>query len=197
MTIQTILVTIASLLAVFGNLPYIRDVFNGKISPHPFTWFLWSIVSLVTFFGAWQKGAGLGAIPIFVSEIFTFIIFLLALKNASRNSFKDIQRKDVIFLVIALLGLIPWYFTKDPTMSVVIVVCIDLVAFIPTILKTYRNPESENPILFGSNLLRHILIMFSLDNYNIATTFHSISMIISNFVMLLVIFKNKIFSNKK
>jgi len=197
MTVQTILVTIASLLAVFGNLPYIKDVLKGKISPHPFTWFLWSVVSLVTFFGAWQKGAGLGVIPIFVSEIFTFIIFLLALKNASRNSFKDIQRKDIIFLVIALLGLIPWYFTKDPTMSVIIVVCIDLIAFIPTILKTYRNPESENPILFGSNLLRHILIMFSLDNYNIATTLHSISMIISNFLMLLVIFKNKIFSNKK
>jgi hypothetical protein len=189
MTTQNVLVTIACILAIFGNLPYIKDVMKGKISPHPFTWFIWSIVSLVTFFGAWQKGAGLGAIPIFVSEVFTFIIFLLSLKNASKNSFKDIDRKDFIFLIIALIGLIPWYFTKDPTVSVVIVVCIDLMAFVPTLVKTYRDSTSENPILFASNVIRHILIMFSLDAYNIATTFHSICMIISNALMIGVIFK--------
>ncbi len=192
MNIQTVLVIIASLLAIFGNIPYIKDVWKGKITPHPFTWFLWSIVSLVTFFGAWQKGAGLGAIPIFVSEIFTFIIFLLSLKNASKNSFKDIDKQDFIFLMIALLGLVPWYFTKDPTISVVIVVIIDLIAFVPTLMKTYKNPKSENPVLFGSNVVRHILIMFSLDTYNIATTFHSICMIISNSLMLGVIFKKYI-----
>jgi hypothetical protein len=182
---QTILVTIASLLAVFGNIPYIRSILKKKINPHPFTWFLWSIVSLVTFFGALSKGAGLGAIPIFVSEIFTVIIFLLSL----RNGFKNIVRQDIYFLVIALLGLIPWYFTSDPTISVVTVVCIDFIAFIPTLRKTWANPKSENPILFGSNLLRHILILFSLDNYNLATTFHSIVMILASTLMLSAIYR--------
>jgi hypothetical protein len=175
---ETIII-VASILAIVGNLPYIRDVLRNKIQPHPFTWLVWSIVSCIIFFGALAKGGGLGTIPILASEIFTVAIFILSLKHG----FKNVKKVDVLFLAIALLGLIPWYLTKDPTVSVIIAVSIDLVAFIPTLRKTYLQPKTENYILYLMNVLRHILIMFSLDAYNIATTLHSIVMIVLNTVM--------------
>ena len=49
---KEILVSIAVVFAVIGNIPYLRDVIKNKIQPHPYTWLVWSIVSLVTFFGA-------------------------------------------------------------------------------------------------------------------------------------------------
>jgi uncharacterized membrane protein len=64
------------------------------------------------------------------------------------------------------------------------VVSIDLVAFIPTLGKTWRHPKSEMPLLYGMNVLRHILTLFSLQAYNIATALHSISMIIVNSFMV-------------
>ena len=180
---QEIFVIVGSLLAVIGNLPYIIDVIKGKVKPHPYTWFVWSIVSCIVFFGAVAKGAGLGAIPILASEIFTVIIFFLSLKNG----FKKIEKIDTYYLIICLLSLIPWYLTKDPTISVVIAVFIDLVAFTPTIRKTYKEPKTENAILYFTNFCRHILILFSLDAYNIATTLHSIAMIIVNSLMTFLI----------
>lgn len=173
------IVIIASMLAVVGNLPYLRDVVKGRTKPHPYTWLVWSIVSLTVFFGQVAKGAGLGAIPTGVSEIFTIIIFFFSIKYG----FKNIRKVDTYFLIIALLGLIPWAVTKDPTVSVIIVVSIDLFAFGPTLLKTWRHPDTETPLLYGMNVLRHILILFSLNAYNIATTLHSISMIITNTAM--------------
>jgi hypothetical protein len=184
---QIALVTIASLLALLGNIPYLKSVWKGQVEPHAFTWFIWSIVSLVTFFGAVQKGGGLGTVPIFVSEIFTVIIFLFSLKNG----FKHIHKTDVFFLIIALLGLVPWYFTSDPTISVIVVVCIDIVAFMPTIRKTFLHPNSENYLLYLTNVLRHGLILSSLDAYNIATTLHSVAMIIVNTCMTLIITTKK------
>jgi hypothetical protein len=184
---QQILVAVAILLAIIGNIPYIRDVINKKIHPHPFTWFIWTIVSFVTFFGALAKGAGLGALPILASEVFTFIIFILALFYGYRDGFKHVTKKDIIYLSIALLSLIPWYLTKDPTISVIIVVFIDLVAFIPTIRKTFDFPESENYILYLMNFSRHVLILITLDNYNIATSLHSVAMIITNCLMTYLI----------
>ncbi len=181
------IVIIASTLAIIGNIPYARDVIKGKITPHAYTWFLWSIVSLVTFFGQVQAGAGIGAIPTLASEIFTILIFIFSLKNG----FKYTTHSDTIFLIIALLGLIPWIYTKDPTLSVVIVVIIDAIAFIPTIRKAYKNPGSENVLLFQTNALRHTLALFTLQNYNIATTFHSIVMIITNTIITGVILKQK------
>lgn len=176
-------VVIATIMAVLGNIPYLADVIRKKIRPHPYTWAIWSIVSLVTFFGQVVKGAGIGAIPTGASELFTIIIFLYSI----RYGFKDIKKTDNIFLAIALVGLIPWVITKDPTISVITVVSIDLVAFIPTLRKTWKLPKTENPLLYMSNTIRHILILLSLEKYNIATTLHSFAMIITNTTMTLFI----------
>lgn len=76
---KEILVPIAVIFAIIGNIPYLLDVIKRKVQPHPYTWLVWSIVSLITFFGQVVKGAGIGAIPTGVAEIFTIIIFLFSL----------------------------------------------------------------------------------------------------------------------
>jgi hypothetical protein len=181
--IKEVLVVVASLLALAGNIPYLLDVVKGRVKPHPYTWFVWSIVSCVVFFGQLAKGAGIGAIPTAVSEMFTVIIFLFSIKYG----FKNPPKTDKYFLALALLGLIPWALTKDPTLSVMTVVTIDLIAFIPTLRKTYCHPKSEAPLLYGTNALRHFLALGALGSYNIATMLHSIAMIITNTVMVFFI----------
>lgn len=178
---------IAALLAIAGNIPYLRDIWKERVQPHPYTWFVWTIVSGIIFFGQVAKGAGIGALPTAASEIFTLIIFLFSLKYG----FKGIVKTDTIFLIIAIFGIIPWLLTKDPTISVVIAVGIDLAAFVPTLRKTWRQPATETPLLYGSNVLRHMLALFSLQSYNIATTLHSIAMITTNTLMTWIILVRK------
>lgn len=173
------LALIASVLAVAGNVPYLRDVWRRRVQPHPYTWFVWSLVSAISLAGQYAKGAGVGAIPTAISESFTILIFLFSL----RYGFRNIQRVDTVVLCCALLGVVPWLVTRDPTWSVVIVVLIDVIAFIPTLRKTWTTPSSETPILFGANVLRHILTLLSLQTYNVATTLHSIAMIATNTLM--------------
>jgi hypothetical protein len=187
---KEVIIPIAVIFAVIGNVPYLLDVIKRRVQPHPYTWLVWSVVSLITFLGQVVKGAGIGAIPTGVAELFTIIIFFFSL----RYGFKNIVRRDTYFLLVALLGLIPWMLTKDPTISVVIVVCIDLIAFIPTLRKTYFYPSTETPLLYSMNVLRHILTLFSLQAYNIATTLHSVVMIITNSFMTYFLLRHK---NKK
>lgn len=181
------LAIIGAVIAVIGNVPYLLDVIKKRVEPHPYTWLVWTIVSGVTFFGQVAKGAGIGALPTAAAEIFTVIIFLFSLQYG----FKNIVKTDTYFLIIALLGLIPWAVTKDPTISVIIVVIIDLIAFVPTIRKTWIKPKSETPVLFSMNVVRHILTLFSLQAYNIATTLHSIVMIVINSIMTGIIVLKK------
>jgi hypothetical protein len=181
---------IAALLAIVGNVPYLRDIIRKKVVPHPYTWLVWSLVSCIIFFGQVAKGAGIGALPTAASEIFTIIIFFFSL----RYGFKHVRRIDTLFLIIALGGIIPWVLTNDPTVSVIIAVSIDLIAFIPTIRKTWVHPRTETPILYEMNVVRHILTLFSLEAYNTATMLHSIAMITVNSVMTLIIHMRR---NKK
>lgn len=180
---KDVLAIIAAILAVAGNLPYIRDAFTRRVKPHPFTWLVWTIVSAIVFFGQLAEGAGIGALPAGIAEIFTIIIFIFSLQYG----FKYVKKSDTYFLIAALLGIIPWLLFDNPTISVIIAVTIDLIAFVPTLRKTYLHPESETPILYGSNVLRHILTLLSLQAYNIATMLHSISMIITNSMMVSLI----------
>ena len=177
------LAIVAAILAFVGNISYLKDIFKGKVYPHPYTWFIWSIVSLTTFFGGWVKGAGIGILQTGIAEGFTIIIFLFSLKYLFQDRAQHIRRVDNYFLVICLLGFIPWILTKDPTISVVIVVLIDVIAFIPALRKTWKHPDSEQPLLYEMNVTRHFLTLFSLQTYNVATTFHSIAMICTNTVM--------------
>ncbi len=195
--VKIILVLIASVLAFVGNIAYLKDVVRGKVRPHPYTWFIWSIVSLVTFLGGVEKGAGIGAIPTAVAEGFTIIIFLYAVarlftraggsERMRAEEIGHIRPIDHIFLVVALLGLIPWALTNDPTISVIVVVTIDVIAFIPTLRKTWAHPETEQPLLYQMNVTRHILTLFSLGAFNVATALHSVAMIITNTVMTIFI----------
>ena len=178
---------VAALLAIAGNLPYLWDIVKGRVQPHPYTWLVWSVVTGIVFFGMLAKGAGIGALPIAASEVFTLIIFLFSLKYG----FKGITHIDTVFLCIALAGIIPWILTNDPTFSVVIAVGIDLVAFVPTLRKTWAHPSTETPILYGSNVLRHALGLFSLQTYNIATMLHSLAMITTNTAMTAIILLRK------
>jgi hypothetical protein len=185
------LAIIAALLAIVGNVSYLKDVVKGRVYPHPYTWFIWSIVSMTTFFGGLAKGAGIGALPTGVAEGFTLIIFVFSLKALFKKQTGHIRTVDHYFLVIALLGLVPWALTKDPTTSVVIVVLIDLVAFLPTLRKTWSHPDSEKPLLYEMNVSRHILTLFSLETYNVATTLHSFAMICTNTLMTVFVRRKK------
>ncbi len=183
---------IAAVLAFIGNISYLIDSVKGRIQPHPYTWFIWSIVSMTTFFGGLMKGAGIGALPTGVAEMFTVMIFFFSLKNLFKKSAGPIRKVDHYYLAACLLGLVPWVMTKDPTVSVVIVVLIDIVAFIPTLRKTWANPHTEKPTLYQMNVLRHIMTLFSLQTYNIATTIHSIAMICTNTLMTFFINRKRV-----
>jgi hypothetical protein len=173
------LALIATLFAIIGNVPYLRDILTKRVEPHPYTWFVWTFVSGITFFGQLAKGGGIGALPTGVAESFTVIIFFCSL----RNGWHHIVRTDTYFLICALIGIGLWILTKDPTLSVIIAVSIDVIAFIPTLRKTWQQPHTETPLLYGMNVSRHVLSLFSLQAYNIATTLHSIAMIVTNSLM--------------
>lgn len=188
---KVILAIVASVFAFVGNISYLKDVVKGRVQPHPYTWFVWSIVSMTTFFGGLAKGAGIGALPTGISEAFTIIIFLFSLKYLFLGKVRHIRKVDNYFLAACLLGLIPWALTKDPTISVIVVVLIDIIAFVPTLRKAWTHPETEKPLLYEMNSARHILTLFSLRTYNVATMFHSIAMICTNTLMTFFLQRKK------
>ena len=139
---DSVLQLFAFLSAVCSILPYIlyfRDIFRKKTKPERASWLIWSVLGSIAFFSQLAKGAtyslwmpGLGTIGVMTT-------FFLALRYGTGG----VQKRDVVALTIAALGLLVWYFTKEAALALFIVIGIDAVGSYLTTIKGYEDPESE------------------------------------------------------
>lgn len=180
---KELLGSIAAILAIAQAVPYIRDIFRGKTKPHLYTYLIWSVVTALAFFGQFVAGGGPGAWTTGVMAIITIGVLVLCFRYGT----EDITVFDAVFLVAALVAIVPWWLTKDPMYSVILATIIDVLAFFPTIRKTYNDPGSETLISYISNLVRHPLSILALSVYSVTTVVYPAALFVMNLVLVLVI----------
>ena len=180
---KEILGAIAVILAIAQAIPYIIDIFKGKTKPHLYTYLIWSIVTALAFLGQFAAGGGPGSWTTGIMAVITIGVLLLCFKYGTA----DITLLDGVFLIGAIIAIIPWWLTKDPTLSVILATLIDVLAFLPTIRKTYRDPSTETLISYISNLLRHPISIFALTIYSLTTVIYPAALFVMNAVLVLVI----------
>jgi hypothetical protein len=177
---KEIIGAITVILLFVGIIPYIIDIFKGITKPHVLTWLIWSVVTIAAFIAQWQQGGGAGSWTTTAAGLATIFITILSFFKGS----KDIAKSDVIIFIAALLSLIPWYFTHNPTLSAILITIIDALGFLPTIRKTFHDPSSETLISYIVHTIRHSLSIFALSNYNIATYFYPLILAIMNLIII-------------
>ena len=184
---------IAVLINFVGYIPYIRDIFKGKTTPHVYSWFIWSFVTGIVFALQVSAGAGVGAWVSLAVAAICFFIFILGLKNGKKN----ITGSDTACLILALIALFLWLVVKQPVFSIILLVSGDLLGFVPTIRKAWVKPYSETLFLFESNVLSNGLGILALQRYNIVTWLYPVSWTIANlFFCVALIVRRRQVNNK-
>ena len=130
---------LAIILTFIGYVPYIRDTFTGKTTPHIYTWFIWGFVTAIAFGLQLSGGAGVGAWITLAVVLISALIFVVGLRNGK----KDIAPLDTVFLLLSLVALVLWLIAKQPILSIILVCTIDMFGFVPTIRKSWHKPYSE------------------------------------------------------
>lgn len=182
MDIKIILGAIAALLAIFSSYLYIRDIFRGNTKPHTYTWLIWSIVTTITFFGQWVSGGGPGSWATGVSAIVTILTLILSLRGGYGT--KDITNFDKVCLVLALVAILPWLLAKSVLWSVILATLIDLIAFFPTMRKTWHAPHSESLGSMYVDAIKHSFSMFSMGSYSLINLIYPASVLLTKFVIV-------------
>lgn len=166
MTLQQLLTAASIALTLIGYIPYIRSILIGKTRPHVFSWIIWGSVTFTVFLAQLAGHGGIGAWPIGVSGIITFIVAGLAyLKRAGFT----IQLSDWLFFGAAMLSLPAWYFTADPLWAVVILTAVDLLGFGPSVRKSYHKPHEEDLFLFSIFAVRNLITLPALETFSPTT----------------------------
>lgn len=149
-------------LVVIAYAPYIFDIIRNKAKPHPFSWLIWTITSVSMFILQTLHGSGSGAYPLGVVSVFALTIAILAFYKSK----VVITKSDIVCLVLALIGIIFWLVVRQPLVSVVLLLLVDLVGFAPTLRKGWRAPYEDSISLWGINFFRQFSSILAIQKYN-------------------------------
>ena len=185
MLFKQLLGIFATTIAFVGFIPYFRDILRNKTKPHAFTWFVWFLLTFIAFFAQITHNAGPGAWSMGLSALLSFVIFLFSIVKGK----KRIQKTDWASFLGAMISLVLWLMTKQPLYSVILVTLTDLLAFIPTIRKSYSYPHEETLSTFVLAGVKHTISLFALEQVSMVTALYPAYLVGANvfFVSLLLV----------
>ena len=174
---------IAVCLGLAAYVIYIHSTLKDKIRPHAFSWLLWTLTTAVVFTAQYMRGGGAGSWSTGFTCVVCLVIGIISLFKYD----KRYTLSDILFISIAVLALLPWFFTKNPTTSVVLIASIDVLGYGPTLRKSYYYPDEEKAISFGLNAVKHLFSFMALQNYSIVTWIYPASQIFMNSLVVILI----------
>lgn len=184
---------IASICGAIGFIPYLWNSFFGETRPHVFTWLIWMITSGVAVTGLWLGGGGIGAIPSTITIVFVTLVFLASLRFGK----KDIKRSDIVVLIVAMSAILIWWLFDNPYLAILIVSLIDVIGYIPTFRKSFKEPWAETMTSWGLFGLSSIFAMLALESYNFLTVSYLASISIVNILVVIFLFIRRRALSKK
>jgi len=181
------LLTLGIGIVAYGT--YFRQILLKQVTPHPFSWLIWGFVESIAFFAMFVKHAGAGAWATGLTGLCCFTIAGLAFFYSKKL---EIFKIDWLFLTLAVISLILWILTKDPTMSVILLTLTDALGMAFTLRKSYFDPFQESASLFGLSGIRSGIAVFALQSYNLSTWLYPTALVFTNALVVTMILSRRI-----
>lgn len=122
--------------------------------------------------------------------VISLIVLILSLKNGV----KKIKKIDIVSFVLAIIAIILWLVVNQPVWSIILVIVVDMFSFTPTFIKSWTRPWEETLLTWFFNIIRQILVLFSIGEINFVTVIFPLYSLFINtaFFSLLVVRRKKV-----
>lgn len=185
------LVVLSAFISIAGSAVYIRDTLLGRTKPNRVSWFMWAFASLVATGAALSAGADPWAtVRIFIGGFVPLLIFIFSFVN--KESYWQITSFDIGCGFFSLLALVLWIFVNSPVAALLLAVIGDGFATLPTVLKAWRNPETESGLTFVASLVSVLLVLPSIPEWNIVNSAFQIYLLIACVAIIFAIYRKRI-----
>ncbi len=158
---------VAVALNLVGTVLYIRDVLRGSARPNRISWFVLSLAPLLAFSAMVAEGV------MWKQALFTFIVgfcpFLIFLSSfVAKHPAWKLEKRDLVCAVLSVIGLILWKLSGEGAVAIIFGILADGLAFLPTLIKAYTNPETESYPLFLLGIMANMFNFAILTSYDFA-----------------------------
>jgi hypothetical protein len=151
------LLAVGAILPVIGAVTYMWAIIRGPVRPQRMTRLLLAIVttlSLVSLMASNdQSGVWLAAA--------SFIESMLLLVLSVWHGIGGTSRLDIVCLLLCAGGVAWWLISGDSFAGLVASIVADLVACIPSLVKTVRLPHTESALFYGLGVISAVCVVIA------------------------------------
>jgi hypothetical protein len=165
MNIHLILGIISGILAALAIIPYIKDILHGSTRPNIVSWALWVLLLGISILAQWSAGASWSLIFLIGDFIGTSAVLILCLTGYGYSKYTWVEWTC---LALAVIAIIAWQLAHQPVLAILFAIIADLMASVPTVVKAYRDPWSEDPSVWIIICIASLLGIFSTTIFNAA-----------------------------
>lgn len=151
-------------LQLYGGYSYFLETLKGHVKPNRVTWLIWGIAPLIAFSSMISQGVGILSLATFVVGFVPLVIFFASFFN--RDSVWKIQKLDIICGTLSIVGLVLWLITRVGNIAILLSIGADTLAAIPTIVKSYKYPETENSKVYFYGVFTGIIALLTVTDWS-------------------------------
>lgn len=137
---MTILNVLAGTLTLGAYVPYVFSIVRGRTVPNRVSWWIWSVIGLLLLLTYRGLGGSSGegvAVAAFLGQV---VIALLSIRFGRGGA----TAIDGLCLAGACLSVFLWYILSSAAIPHLLILTVDLFAWLPTFRKVLDRPESED-----------------------------------------------------
>jgi hypothetical protein len=168
---------LAGAVQVSSIVPYVRDMLRGTTRPNVVSWSLWTLLQVIAIFAQLSAGASWSIVLLFAMTFNTSLVVVLCLMGYGYTKYGLV---DYACFAFALGAILLWQATNEPLVALVLAVVADLIAALPTIVKTIRDPYSEIPLAWSLGGFSGLLGIISLTRFDVANLIYPVYILVTN-----------------
>src|SRR3989344_2012063 len=184
------LVFVGALVNLIGSSFYISRTLKGVTKPNRVSYFIWALAPMIAFPAARSDGAGWAALPIFMSGFIPLLIFLASFVN--KSAYWKLGRFDYACGVISIVALVVWGMTGNPALAVLLAIVSDTLASLPTVIKSWRFPETEYWSGYAGAVVGAASAFFVVESFTFTVVAFPIYLIVVCGIILAGIFRKQL-----
>ncbi len=189
MTIQALFGIAAGILALLPCPFYIRGILKGRTKPDRVTWWILALISGMIAASSWASGARDTVwFPAAYTLSFT-IIALFSLKYGDGPF--HLHLLDRVCLVLALVSAAVWWSLEAPLLSLIMNICTEFIALLPTMVKAYQRPWTEEKSAWVITTIGSLFNLFAITSWTLAISLYPVYAFVTNAGITTLILRRK------
>ncbi len=186
------IVFIGAVFHVLGTSVYIKNTLRGYTQPNRVTYLIWAAGPLIAAAAGLASGAAWALLPVFMSGLGPFLIFLASFVNP--RAYWKLGILDWTCGALAVAALVFWRITNEPNIAIVFAILADGLALLPTAIKSWKHPETETGTSYLTSLINVITGLIAAQTWAFAEVGFLLYLVVADGLPVIFIFRRGFFS---